>query len=310
MRALLVLLLVAATITAARRVVDGHVHLTNTSLLRYTWQKSLPELDRTWTVGALAAAAAGSGLEPSDVVFIEVSAVAEDWDKEITYIQGLADRLVQHPSVPQIKGIVGHVALQAEGVGAKLDGIMASAPLFRGVRQGESAGFLNSSDFVRGVCALGERGLVFDVLCGPADFPQVAALARACPKTRLILDHMGSPAISDGRAGYDAWAPGLEVLAALGNVFVKVSGAPGEAARGVRGNWTADEVAPFVEHSVRAFGYERAFFAGNWFFLDLAGTYTTWAAAVTQILSGMGPDPTELDSFFSTAVGTAYGLPR
>ena len=48
-----------------------------------------------------------------------------------------------------------------------------------------------------------------------------AELARACPDTRFVLDHCGTPDIAGG--GWDVWSAGLREVAALPNVHVKLS---------------------------------------------------------------------------------------
>jgi len=124
------------------------------------------------------------------------------------------------------------------------------------------------------------------MLSNPSVLEQVAELGRRCPETILILDHLGGPAISEGTQSpqYDLWKAGMRQLAKRPRTYVKISGAPGEAAHGVFGNWTVEQVAPFMRDTVDIFGVEKCFFAGNWFFLDLAGTYVSWASAVKQVL--------------------------
>lgn len=292
---------------ARQPCLDAHVHLTNTSTLQYTWQQSLPQLNRTWTIADLESAAASSPLQPMEVVFIEVSAIPDDWISEMHYIQSLAD--AQPPGEPIIKGIVGHVALQnGPSVGPLLDQLQKQVPLFRGVRQGESSGFLNNDTFMQGVCELGARNLEFDVLGGPSLFPRIAELARRCQRTRLVLDHMGSPAIYEGAPAYDDWAPALTELSKEPNVYVKISGAPSEASHGTVGNWTVEEVEPFVRHAIEAFGWERSIFAGNWFFLRLGGTYETWGRAVATILDRMKATDEQREMVFVSNARKAYNL--
>jgi L-fuconolactonase len=275
--------------------------------MQYTWQAALPQLNKTWTVGDLVQASLLSPLQPTEVVFIEVSAVEADWINEMHYIQSLA--VDQRHGEPVIRAIIGHVALQAGAtVGPLLDRLQKEVPLFRGVRQGESSAFLTNDTFVRGICELGQRNLEFDVLANPSLFPQVAELAKRCPQTRLVLDHMGSPAIFNGSAGYSIWAAAIQQLAQQPNIYVKISGAPSEAAHGSVGNWTVDEIEPFVRHSIELFGWERALFAGNWFFLRLGGTYESWGNAVATILGRMAATQAQREMLFFSTARKAYNI--
>ena len=88
-------------------VIDGHVHITNTSLFTYAWANSsqpqqacpaAPLALCNWTVGDYGAQVGASPLPASKFVFMEVDAVVEDWLGEAQWVQGLAE--VQDPAGP------------------------------------------------------------------------------------------------------------------------------------------------------------------------------------------------------------------
>lgn len=141
--------------------VDTHVHLANVSRFRYNWSTQVPQLYRDWTTDDYLAASNQSTVVADKIVFIEVDTTNETyWLDEVRWVQSLADR----GGVPEIAAIVGHASLEKANVGSVLDQMQAMSPLLRGIREGESAGWLNQSDFARGVRELAARNLSFDVL--------------------------------------------------------------------------------------------------------------------------------------------------
>lgn len=51
----------------------------------------------------------------------------------------------------------------------------------------------------RGLLAVGEAGLVYDLLVRPAQLPPAIRAARDLPGMRFLLDHGGNPDIAHGR---------------------------------------------------------------------------------------------------------------
>ena len=77
----------------------------------------------------------------------------------------------------------------------------------------------------------------------------VVELARRCPDTRFMLDHMGKPAIKDH--ALDPWREQLARLAALPNAWCKVSDLVTEADPL---SWTPDDLAPTLPTRWRFLG--------------------------------------------------------
>jgi len=122
--------------------------------------------------------------------------------------------------------------------------------------------------FERGFSALADVGLSFDLQCAPAQLSAAAALIRRHPRVRVCLDHMGKPRLggtaSDEAAELATWRHGMGELAALPNVFVKLSmlgySVPG---------WAADAskeqaLSALVRETIGQFGAERCMFSTNW----------------------------------------------
>ena len=180
-----------------------------------------------------------------------------------------------------IRGVVGWVDLRAADVGARLQRL--AHPKLVGMRhiaQDEpDDAFLLREDFGRGLAALGAAGLAYDILVYPRQLPAALELARRFPGQRFVLDHLAKPAIA--RGGRAAWEPGFRALAALPNVWCKLSGLVTEADWE---GWTPADLHPYLEVARECFGPARLMVGSDWPVCLLAGGYERTMAAVTDHL--------------------------
>lgn len=188
----------------------------------------------------------------------------------------LADR---HPF---IAGVVGWVDLQAPGLDGDLERL-SRHPRLVGVRhivQGEPDGFLERPAFLRGVGRLERYGLTYDILVYARQLPAAVRLARAFPRQRFILDHLGKP---DVRAReYREWRRHFNLLAAVPNVCCKMSGLVTEADWA---SWTPATLRPYLDAALEAFGPGRLMIGSDWPVCTLAGTYKDVIDATLDAIS-------------------------
>jgi predicted TIM-barrel fold metal-dependent hydrolase len=135
---------------------------------------------------------------------------------------------------------------------------------------------LADATFRDGLKALGRMGLTFDAWLYHPQIDDLTAAARACPATRIVLDHCGGPlgaASYEGRREeeFPGWAKSIRELATCPNVYVKLGGL------GMRINGYGFEKAetppssellaatwkPYIETCIEAFGAERCMFESN-----------------------------------------------
>lgn len=165
---------------------------------------------------------------------------------------------------PRIAAVVGWVDLFAADAGERL-AYWRSQPRFAGVRHllqddADVAATLADARFARGLRALQERALVYDILVrGPAQLAPVAAFCARHDRHWLVLDHLGKPAI--GGDGEDPWRRHLREVAALPHVLCKVSGLVTEVA-GAR--LDADAIHRHLDAALDAFGADRLLFGSDW----------------------------------------------
>ena len=186
-----------------------------------------------------------------------------------------------------IRGVVGWVDLRAEDVRDQLARLSSSTKL-KGVRhivQSEPDDrFMLRPDFMRGIGALGEFGLAYDILIYARQLPAAAELAAAFPEQRFVVDHIAKPEIRERRT--DAWARGIAALARHPNVWCKLSGMVTEADWGA---WSPDDIAPYIDIVLEAFGPDRLMIGSDWPVCTLAGAYGHVMQVVIQRIARLSP---------------------
>src|SRR5206468_1435724 len=156
----------------------------------------------------------------------------------------------------------------------------------KGVRQvlhneGMPAGYCLAPNFIRGIRLLGELGLSYDICIRPAELGDAGKLVDACPGTRFILDHCGNANVRE--KDHTQWKRDMAELARRKNlVACKVSGIVASA-KPV--HWTADDLAPFINHTLDIFGPDRVVFGGDWPVCTLAASFRQWVEALKTIVA-------------------------
>lgn len=238
------------------RVVDSHLHLWDPSVLSYDWLDG--DLDDTFTIEQLREDLI-EDVDHQVAVFVQAGAARKQALDEVRWVESIAHA-------------TGVVAIVAD---ARLDGgrrlrshldALAEHELVVGVRhllQGEKDGFARRPRFIEGARELATRGLTFDACVRHHQIPDVTALAEAVPGLRIVLDHLGKPAIGTSEAPLAPsaeWLRDLRALAQHPNVCVKLSGLPAESA----GMIDEDQMFPFLDAAAEAFGEERMLWGSDW----------------------------------------------
>jgi L-fuconolactonase len=280
-----------APVTASEPIVDCHQHLWDLAKFKLPWIKPGTLLGRSYVMKDYLSAIEGTGIKHA--VYMEV-------DVDPAQQQAEAEHLVEickSGAAPTIAAVVsGRPA--ADGFAGYVKQFRGSRYI-KGIRQvlhggGTPAGFCLGESFVRGVRLLGELGLSFDLCLRPAEIADGAKLAEKCPDTRLILDHCGN---SDPKAFFpagdprlaaiqpdhaaDAWRRDIERLAAQPNIICKISGI---VAR-VPTPWSADDLAPIVNHCLDVFGPDRVVFGSDWPVCLNGAPLAEWVKVLRQIIA-------------------------
>jgi len=186
-----------------------------------------------------------------------------------------------------IWGVVGWVDLTSPRVSDDLDALIAGrggdrlVGIRHQVHDEMDPEWLNRDDVRRGLAAVQERGLAYDLLVRARELPAAVDTVAALPGLQFVLDHIAKPRIADGKD--PDWREHMPELAALSNVAVKLSGMVTEANWA---SWTPADLRPFVASVVDWFGAGRLMFGSDWPVCLLA---TTYAGVVNGLEEALGP---------------------
>jgi L-fuconolactonase len=169
----------------------------------------------------------------------------------------------------------------AEAVAA-LDKQLA-APRFRGVRpMGAVEGRLPSAEVLR---ALQERDLLFEVMSHPDQLLAAAKGLEHHGDLVVVIEHTGWPR-NDSDEERALWKEGMNALAGLGdNVLCKLSGLAVPL-----GSMAVNVLAPWIEHTIDAFGIDRCLFASNFPVDGMRGTLDELYTCYSAVTASLGAD--------------------
>lgn len=142
---------------------------------------------------------------------------------------------------------------------------------------------------------------------GPNEEPieAIETIAWKYPGMNIIIDHMAGGQIREGKIEPDAWNVRLDRLAALPNVYCKVS-ALFDLSGQSPAPLDAGYYRVYIDQVVNAFGPNRVLFGSNWTLSEMYGSYTDLVRMNDQYLTGKeGISPAQ---FYSTNAIKAYGL--
>ena len=217
---------------------------------------------------------AWGGLAVESAVNVQVDDFI-DGTVEARFVAGEADP-------ERLGGIVAWAQLESPGVGGELDRLRA-VPGVCGVRRTcqiePDPAFCCRPDYLRGARMLGELGLVCDVCVRLEQVAAVPRLARACPDTTIVLEHLGKPDL--GRPPASHWLRAVEELAALPNVAAKLSVTVHTADDPPL---RAEAVAPFVRHLHDCLGPDRLMFGSNWPVSAAVIGYREWVSLLRELV--------------------------
>jgi L-fuconolactonase len=256
--------------------IDAHQHFWQYSPQTHPWiDDSMAVLQRDFLPEHLAPLLAASGCDAC------IAVQARQDETETRWLLELAE---QHDF---IRGVVGWVDLRADDVRDRLRAL-AAHPRLRGVRhvvQDEPDGFMARDDLRRGIAALAEFGLTYDILIYAPQLGAAVDLTVAFPDQPFVLDHIGKPDIRSG--AFDAWARGIAALSRQRNVWCKLSGMVTEADWSA---WSPEDFAPYIDTIFDWFGPERTMVGSDWPVCTLAGAYEDVMAVAMDRIARLAPD--------------------
>jgi L-fuconolactonase len=170
-----------------------------------------------------------------------------------------------------IKGVIGWVDLCSPDVEKQLIQFSGN-PKLVGIRHvihdEPDDDFILRKSFLRGIAYLKKFGLTYDILVFPRHLSNTIRFVSQFPEQVFILDHLAKPSIKDKKIS--PWKEDIEKLARFKNVYCKLSGMVTEA--NVR-NWKHEELIPYLDIVLDAFGTNRLMIGSDWPVCRMAGYY-------------------------------------
>jgi len=278
-------------------IVDAHHHLWDLSVRDQDWISgdALAPLRRDFTLADLAPQARAAGVTATVLV------------QTITVPQETPEFLALAADSDLVAGVVGWTDLTAPDIAETLAGLRAGpgGEYLVGIRhqvQSEpDPRWLVRPDVLHGLSAVAEAGLVYDLVVTPHQLSAAAAAAERLPDLTFVLDHIGKPPIASG--SLDPWAEETRRLAALPNTRCKLSGLVTEADWG---SWTTQDLKPYADTVLDAFGPDRLMFGSDWPVCKLAADYAEVIAAARELTARL--TPAERHQVFTGTAARTYGL--
>jgi L-fuconolactonase len=273
--------------------IDAHHHLWRYSPPGQPWMSdSMEGLRRNFLVDDLRAATTGVGITGTIVVEAERSIEETLWLSQIAANDDL------------VRGIVGWAPLTHPKIASELERI-AHLPKLRGIRHPihdePDDQFVLREDFNRGIAALKQFNLRYDILIFEKHLPQTIQFVDRHPDQVFIVDHIAKPRIRD--RALSPWKDNLCELARRQNVYCKLSGMVTEADWNA---WADESLSPYIDVVLRVFGPKRLMFGSDWPVVTLASSYKRWWETVRIAIAQLSPS--EQEWILSRTAIESYGL--
>ncbi|WP_016777773.1 amidohydrolase family protein [Anaerophaga thermohalophila] len=253
-------------------IIDSHQHFWNYNREEFDWiNNDMTSIKKSFLPKDLKATLSGIGVEGVVSVQARQSLEETDW-----LLQLAAENEF-------IKGVVGWVPLSDKNIPEILSRFKNNNSL-KGVRhviQGEpDPQFILKKNFNNGISQLKKYGLIYDILIFGRQLPNTIRFVDQHPDQPFVLDHIAKPEIRLNEI--KVWKKDIKELARRENVSCKLSGMVTEADFTI---WTEDQLKPYFDVVLEAFGPGRLLFGSDWPVCLVATSYKSWLKLVKKWIS-------------------------
>ena len=253
-------------------VIDSHHHYWHYNPVEYDWiDDSMEIIRRDFLPEELANTIQEAGIDGVVSVQARQSVNETEWLLEMAHQNSF------------IKGVVGWLPLMDIDIESYLEKFSLDK-ILKGIRhvvQGEpDPDFILRPDFNRGISLLKKYSLVYDLLVVERQLPNTIRFVRNHPDQVFVLDHIAKPLI--GQNQLSPWKENIQELARHQNVNCKISGMVTEADFTT---WTPEQLQPYFDVILEAFGPDRLLFGSDWPVCLVATSYKSWAELVKKNIS-------------------------
>ncbi|MCX5208910.1 amidohydrolase family protein [Kitasatospora sp. NBC_00240] len=280
-----------------RLIIDSHHHLWDLAVRPQPWitGEALAPLARSFSAADLAPEAGAAGVVGT--VAVQTVCLPEETPELLALAAGsdLVAGVVGWTDLtaPDVRDAIA--ALRGQPGGNRLVGIRHQ------VQEEPDPEWLLRADVRRGLLAVAEAGLAYDLVVQPHQLPAATLAAAGLTGLTFVLDHLGKPPIATG--ALEPWAADLRRLAALPNTVCKLSGLVTEAAPGT---WRTQDLKPYADTVLDAFGPRRLLFGSDWPVCTLEAGYGEVVRIADHLTEGLSP--AEKRALFHRNAIRVYGL--
>jgi L-fuconolactonase len=273
--------------------IDAHHHLWRYTKEEYGWiGPGMEAIARDFLPADLQTELAAGGVDGSIVVQARQTLAETNW------LLDLATK------VSAIRGVIGWAPLANAEFPGVLERLKAKRKLtgLRHIIQSEPDDeFILRDDFNEGIKALAGSGLVYDILIYERHLPATIKFVDRHPNQVFVLDHLAKPQIKE--RALEPWKSNLFELAKRDNVSCKLSGMVTEA------DWkncSTNDLRPYADAALEAFGPARLMFGSDWPVCLLASSYKKWFETTQELLAELSASEKEL--VFGGVAARIYSL--
>jgi len=284
-------------------IIDTHLHIWDFNRLNYSAFQGHPLFGKSYQIEDYKRDC--GGVEVEAMVFLECyadfSPSAGQYIDEIKYVEDSAER------DPRIRGIVPMAPLEW---GARVETILEEMhnnhPTVKGIRRivefDDNPRALTLSDsFIEGVNRLEKFGYHFEINVNHTQMDIVREFVKRIPRVPMILDHCGKPGIAEG--AINQYRADIAELSQHPNLWIKLSDLPVEANHA---SWTEDDLKPYIDATIEAFGFDRTIYAGDYPICLQATTIPRWVEVLDKAFDGCSQE--EMKKFYRENANSFYHL--
>ncbi|MCW3805856.1 amidohydrolase family protein [Plebeiibacterium marinum] len=274
-------------------VIDSHHHFWKYNTAEFGWiDDRMSRIRRDFLPGDLLSEIKEAGVEGVVTVQARQSLLETDWLLEVAKAHDF------------IRGVVGWLPIQNGDFYKWLERYCCYQKLvgLRHVVQDEpDERFILGRNFNEGIKKITEAGLVYDILVFDKHLPCVIEFVKSHPNQLFVLDHIAKPKIREGYLS--PWKENMKQLAALDNVYCKISGMVTEADFE---NWREEDLQPYFDVVLELFSPDRLLFGSDWPVCLVGIKYGRWVELVKKQVKRLSED--EQDAILKQNAIRVYGL--
>jgi L-fuconolactonase len=284
-------------------IIDTHLHIWDFDRLNYSAFEGHPLFGKSYQIEDYQRDCGDLQIEA--MVFLECYAdftpTGGQYIEEIEFVEDSAKR------DPRIRGIVPMAPLEwGAGVEPILAQMKANHPTVKGIRRivefdADPRALTLSDKFIEGVNLLHKFDYHFEINVNYTQMDIVREFVRHIPDVPMILDHCGKPGIAAG--AIEQYRADVAELSRHPNLWIKLSDLPVEADHQ---SWTEEDLRPYIDATIDAFGFERTIYAGDYPVCLQATSLSRWVDVLDNALHGA--TTAELHNFYRNNANQFYRL--